>query len=224
MKNERTIPWFEVDALILEELNQTQVKHIGRILEIIGRYMLLRTDMLFNIYFRIYGEKLGLSFLKKAVREKLVIEYKFDLGRATEQDVYFYALKAGGYHALERASLPYLKIPYFSSYEEKSRIITANQYFIEHNYVPNLNFPVPLSRTLMFFYALNHDKQKIVCYFPDIVSQAAIQRFFTRFETKEGALDNIVFDKIEAELIPFGSYTRATHPKSVFGLSEDPTT
>lgn len=221
MKTERTIPWFEVDALILEELNQNQIKHIGRILEIIGRYMLLSTDMLFEVYRRIYNEKLGLSFLKKAVREKLIIEYKYDLGQSTEQDDYFYALKAGGYHALERASLPYVKIPYFSSYEEKSRIITANQYFIDHSYIPNLNFPVPLSRTLTFFYALNRDKQKVVCYFPKLVTQPAIQRFFTRFETKEGSLDNITFEKIEAELIPFGSYTRATHPKSVFGLSED---
>jgi len=217
MKNERTIPWYEVDTLILEELTQIQIKHIGRILEILGRYMLLSTEMLFEIYWRTYKEKLGLSFLKKAAREKLVIEYKFDLGQPTEREVYFYALKTSAYHALDRAALPYLKVPYFSSYEEKSRIITANQYMIDHSYVPDLKFPVPLSQTLKFFYVVNPVKQKIVGYFPNLVSQVAIERFFTKFETKEGTLDNISFEKITTEFIPFGSYTKATHPKNVFG-------
>ncbi|TGE31129.1 hypothetical protein [Desulfosporosinus sp. Sb-LF] len=218
MKNEQTIPWYEVDTLVLEELNQLQVKHIGRILEIIGRYMLLSTEMLFELYIQDYKEKLGLSFLKKAVREKLVIEYKYDLGQSSEQDVYFYALKTSAYHVLDRAALPYIKIPYLSAYEEKKRIITANQYFLNRGYVPDLKFPIPLSRTLKFFYALNPkaERQKIVGYFPSIVSQFAIERFFRKFETKEGSLDNITFEKITNKLIPFGQYTKATHPKNAW--------
>lgn len=217
MKNERTIPYYEVDTLILEELTQIQIKHIGRILEILGRYMLLSTEMLFEIYWRTYKEKLGLSFLKKAVREKLLIEYKYDLGQPSERDIYFYALKTSAYHTLNRAALPYLRIPYLSAHEEKSRIITANQYMLDHSYVPDLKFPVPLSRTLTLFYAVNLDKldkRKIVLYFSNLVSQVAIERSFGKFDIKEESLDNIAFEKITNQIIDFGQYTKATHPRS----------
>lgn len=214
MKNERTMPHYEVDVLILEELTQIQVKHIGRILELLGKYMILSTEMLFDLYLENFKEKLGLSFLKKAVRDKLLIEYKFDLGQASERDVYYYALKPSTYHALERAALPYLKIPYLSAYDEKSRIITANQYFQNKGYVPDLKFPVPLSRTLKFFYSYNSEKQKIVCYFPNLTTQGAIERFFLKFKLKEGSLDNIIFEKITVDMIQFGNYTKATHPNS----------
>jgi len=213
MKNDRTIPWYEVDVLILEEMTQIQIKYIRGILEILGRYMLLNTEMLYELYLRNYGEKLRLQFLKKAVHDKLLVEYKYDFGQKSEREMYFYALKTNaGFHALERDNLPYIKIPYLSAYEEKSRIITANQYFIECGYVPDLKFPIPLSKTLKFFYALNSEKQKIVTYFPNLASQVAIERYFAKFEIKE-SLDNITFEKITTELIPFGLYTKATHPK-----------
>jgi len=214
MKDDRTIPGYVVDVLILEEMTQIQIKYIRGILAILGRYMLLTTEMLYELYKRNYGEPLRLQFLKKAVHDKLVVEYKYDLGHKSECEIYFYALKTNaGFHALERDNLPYVRIPYLSAYEEKSRIITANQYFIECGYVPDLKFPIPLSKTLKFFYALNSKEQRIVTYLPTLASQAAVERYFAKFDIKEESFDNISFEKITTELIPFGLYTKATHPK-----------
>jgi len=215
-KDDRTIPGYVVDVLFLEEMTQIQIKFIRGILEILASYMLLTTEMLYELYERNYGEKLHLQFLKKAVQTTLVIEYHFDLGQKSECKTYFYALNGPGYHALDRDNIPYRKYRFMSAYEEKSQIITANRYFIDNKYVPDIKFPIPLSKTLKFFYALNSEKQRIVAYLPTLVSQAAVERYFAKSDIKE-SLDNITYEQITTELIPFGLYTKATHPKDALG-------
>jgi hypothetical protein len=77
--NSRIIPISEIDVIFHEELSLNQVTTTYRIIQILSEYVFLTTDMLMTVYKQRFKEHLGLGALKKAVRERLIIEYKDDL-------------------------------------------------------------------------------------------------------------------------------------------------
>jgi hypothetical protein len=91
--NSRIIPISEIDVIFHEELSLNQVTTTYRIIQILSEYVFLTTDMLMTVYKQRFKEHLGLGALKKAVRERLIIEYKDDLNETTEKPIYYYALK-----------------------------------------------------------------------------------------------------------------------------------
>lgn len=92
----RQIHFTEVDILLQEEFNAREKQVITRILEILGICMVLETSQLFEIYQHEFDEKLKLKYLKLAVREKLIVEYKKNYQHKTEENQYFYELKKSG--------------------------------------------------------------------------------------------------------------------------------
>lgn len=200
MYDDRSIPKFEVDILILEEFNADQVEQIFNIMEILGRYMLVDRDMLFEIYEKKYSKKMGISYLRKAVKEKLVIEYKYNYEQVTEQEVYFYQLKDSGFYALDRDEVRSRKLPFSASSEQKSRVLGFNTFAIKNNYTPSLNLNLP--KNLSFFLA---DDNKI-CYFSDIISLEKIEEFTSQYPKIQFTLKEIT-EKYD------GHKTKAVNPK-----------
>ena len=147
-----------------EELTQIQLKHIFNIISILAKYMLLTTDMLMELYQRTYHEKMGLSYLKRAVKEKLIIEYQYDLDEVSEKKEYYYALKGSTYNYLKQNRIAFLKLPPQAAYEEKSRILTCNKYIIEHGYQPNIS--MVLDSNLQYFFTI----QNVICYFHNLIT------------------------------------------------------
>lgn len=216
MYDNRTIPNFEVDVIIKEELNQTQLKHISRILELLAEYMLLDSETLFYVYQKRYREKLGLSYLKKSVKEKLLIEYKYNYEDETEQDVYFYCLKDSAFYALDKANIQYAKLPYFASYEEKSRLLTFNKFVIDAGESLDTEFSQP--RNLAFF----KTKSGKICYFSEVVSLENVKECIqknskTKKKKDEEAeldpADLFEFVEVNIESVDFGKKTKAVNPK-----------
>jgi hypothetical protein len=201
----RIINQNELDILFFEEFSQNQVHHITKILLILAQYALLSTDMLMQLYLKNCDEKMGLSFLKRAVKEKLIIEFKENLETSEEKCQYYYALKSSTVFYLQQNRIPCIKMPFVAGYEEKSRLLTFNSYAIQRNFT--LNQQIPLDLNLRFFVT----NQKVICYFRDYIDPEKIRGQLQKCEDK----GEIKFEEILMPLLEIGQYTRAIHPKDV---------
>jgi hypothetical protein len=207
---ERSRTKVELDVLFQEVFNQDQLKNISRVLTILGKYVLLEQDMLFKIYESTYGEKLGFSYLKKAVANNLVVCYKFadDNG---EQDNYFYCLKRTAYPALQAAHIKFLELPYFALQEGKEKLLTYNKFLMENKQTPAVEYP--LMPGLNFFITDND----CICYFPITNITSVIETISKMLKIKkDDVMDTFAFAEINLELIPFGNKTKGLDPKEIY--------
>ena len=150
-------PW-EADILMQEILNQKQKKIISRILIILGQHKLLDTDMLMKIYVNNYNEKLNIRYIKKAVKENLIVEYKKNLDTKEEEEIFFYELKEISFYILEKAGYKNIsknKIPIFWANEERTKILTINKYLIEEAHDVETNFPKTFENISEIYDTLN---------------------------------------------------------------------
>ena len=137
---DRSLAKYELDVLFTEIFNPIQCTIIARILKILGKYKLLTNDMLFKIYLHEYGENLKLKYLERAVKEYLIIKYKYnhdekDFRNKSEKDIYFYSLKRNSYQIMEMNRENYFSMPYFLEYEDRNRILNFNNFLIENERV-----------------------------------------------------------------------------------------
>lgn len=93
----------EVEILFLETFNITEREEVLNVLKIIGKMVILDTESLYEAYDLLYYKKLKLKYVKLAVKNNLLIEYKKNYGTEQEEDKYFYTLKSGGKFALDLA-------------------------------------------------------------------------------------------------------------------------
>ena len=203
--NSRIINQNEIDAIFYEELNQQQVTHIFKIIFILSQYIFLTTDMLVQIYKEKYDEKMGLSYLKRAVKERLIIEYQEDLDEPTEQKIFYYALKSSTILYLQQNRIPIIKMPPCAGHEEKSRLLTYTRYAIEKGYT--LNQQMPLDLLLRYFIT----NQSTICYFSSVIS---LQQIKSELQKNKNELA-YQFDEITTQIINVGKYTRAVDPRSM---------
>ena len=203
--NSRIITQNELDVLFYEEFTQFQLQHVFNIIFLLSQYMLLTTDMLIYLYEKQYNEKMGLSYLKRSVKEKLIIEYQYDLNEATEKKIFYYALKSSTFLYLKQNRISFAKIPPYCAYEEKSRILTFNKYAIQKGYTLNIN--MPLDSEIRYFVT----NQNVICYFPNYITEGVIQNELRkkRIEIEFG------FEVISIPRVEVGKYTRAINPKDV---------
>lgn len=203
--NSRNINPNELDILFYEEFTQLQLSHIFNIIFILSEYMLMTTDMLMHIFEKKYEEKMGLSYLKKAVKEKLIIEYQYDLDEVSEKKIFYYALKSSTYNYLRQNQIPFLKLPPYAAYEEKSRLLTFNKYIIQKGYTPNII--IPFDFEFRFFVA----NPNVICYFPDLISITDIQHEMRKKKIEFASC----FEAIEIQNVEVGKYTRAVNPRDI---------
>ena len=130
--NSRIIPINEIDIAFYEEFTQLQVTVIYRIVNLLAKYILLETSMLMRAYQAEYQKKLGLSYLKRAVKERIVIEYQDNLETTSEKPIFYYALKSSSLAYLHVNHHEYLKMPFGAGHIEKSRLLAFNAFAIEN--------------------------------------------------------------------------------------------
>lgn len=114
----RIINQNELDILFYEEFTQLQVSHIFKIINILAQYVFLNSHMLMELYMTQNNEKMGLSYLKRAVGEKLIIEYQEDINQATEKSIFYYALKSSTILYLQHNNISAIKMSVSSGYTE----------------------------------------------------------------------------------------------------------
>ena len=122
----------EADVVFQELLTQEEKFYILRILRILAVYVILESHMLGIVYEQFYHEKLRLKFIKKAARERFVIEY-LNKGVPTEEKVYFYELKSGGIHILNKAGYYHIEASYRWTNLERSALLEYNRECISNN-------------------------------------------------------------------------------------------
>lgn len=203
--NSRIINQTELDVIFYEELTQQQVSHVFKIITILAQYVLLDTNMLVRIYREQYKDNMGLSYLKRAVKEKLIIEYQEDYEESSEQKLYYYALKSSTLIYLQQNRIPYLRMPFCAGHEEKSRLLTYNSYAMQRDML--LNLQQPLDIFLRYFITV----QNVICYFPNCISKSEIQ---VELQNRKLEID-YRYESVSIPLLRVGKHTRARHPRDV---------
>lgn len=127
----RSISRYDVETLFTDVLTLSQIEEIGNLLKILGRYVFLERGQLDHFAERIYGEKIGLSFLHKAVTCKLVAEIQDDKNDSR----YYFQLKSGGFYFLESVKFPFRRLPIDAGKKEREKILAINEYIIKKNYL-----------------------------------------------------------------------------------------
>ena len=94
--------------------------------------MLLETSMIYKVYEKRHGEKIQLKMIKKAARDLLITEFKYNLGFDDEKPLFFYCLKKnGGDHILQSGEYEFQMLPYFWTSEQYTKLLTFNRYIID---------------------------------------------------------------------------------------------
>lgn len=205
MLKNRIISKNELDILFSEELTQLEIRHLGRLIIILGKYLILDTAMLFALYKTFYGEKLKMKYLKQAANLKLVIEYKYNLESDDEKNIYYYALKESSYYLLYRSNIQYLRVPLLSTDQEKSRVLNFNKFAIEQGY------EIAYCETdFSYFLLKNH---KIVCFYADITTKEAIMSALAtkKINTAQYSFKEIIVENV----LEFGLMTKAMDPTHI---------
>lgn len=215
MASYRTIGKYDLDVLFQEVYNQTEKKIIGRILMILGDYLLLETSQLFEVYKRRFSEDLKLTYIKKAVKDLLINEFQYNLSEETEKNVFFYALKKnGGEYILVAGGYKFVTMPYFWATKEKSIILTFNKYLIENNYDEKVSE--------MFVFLLNKgifidNSLENVYFISKIIEEEEVEtivdNYMEQIKPQPILPPNII--SISAELEDFGKLTSASDPRVV---------
>ncbi|OMF25632.1 hypothetical protein BK133_21310 [Paenibacillus sp. FSL H8-0548] len=142
---ERTIGKFEIEALFRDVLNQSQIESVSKLLKLLGLYVFLEKSMLDTLAERHFGEKIGLSFIKKAVRYNLIAELQSE----DDNDCYFFQLKTGGFIFLDDIGFKYRKLPLDASRKERSRLLAINEFLIDRKYLLSSDYGLALYEPLI---------------------------------------------------------------------------
>lgn len=224
---DRSLAKYELDVLFTEIFNPIQCTIIARILKILGKYKLLTNDMLFKIYLHEYGENLKLKYLERAVKEYLIIKYKYnhdekDFRNKSEKDIYFYSLKRNSYQIMEMNRENYFSMPYFLEYEDRNRILNFNNFLIENDIWDNFDYRFSSFWDYRFFMM----EDDVVYYYEDVIDEYEIDSImldtdvvkYRKIENERVRLTYFKFKKIKIDnldLIDFGEKTTAMNPKNV---------
>lgn len=215
MASYRTIGKYDLDVLFQEVYNQREKKIIGRILMLLADYLVLETSILFKLYKARYKEDLKLQYIKKAARDLLIVEFKYNLSEETEKNIFFYALKKnGGEHILKSGNYDFTMIPYFWAYQEISIILTFNKYFAENNFDEKIStFLINYLSKGIFF-----NKEFDQAYFlSKIISENEVDKIvsdlYERINPKPIFPPQVV--EISEEIMDFGELTSASDPRVV---------
>lgn len=191
MPDAREMRYSDVDILMHEEFNLREKQVVGRILELLGVYRVATTDQLFKAYRRRYKAELKLKYLKLAVKNKLVIEYRKNGGnRDLAEDVFFYELKKAGVYVLKEANKMQFATNYLDDARTKGAILLYNQMVLDtHGEL--------LTRAHHEYRECYEDKTNKINTFREFLQDVA---------------DLVDSFKPEGEAY-FGKYTKATDPR-----------
>lgn len=215
----RSLSSFEVVTLFEEVLNSHYSTAIGRILKILGIYMLMDTNQLMQRYQKIYGEKLRLKYIKKAVNYNLISEFKYNSSTKGEKDIYFYKTKLSGRMYLKNINFKFNNMPLDSELHHIQQVLTLNEYLLSKGYIlPQRG----ISDVKKGFYGTSKEQKRIMCYFSNKITKSELinilikivqdkvdsrNKDYDKIITKEDICHMFKFEPIEIPLIYFGDLT-----------------
>lgn len=214
----RSIPRFDLDTMFLEIYTQREKLVISRILILLGDYMVLETSMLYELYFKLFSEKLNIKILKKAAQDLLIVEYKYNLYQKDEKPLFFYTLKKnGGDYLLKEAGYEVIQLPFFWANYEKSIVLTFNKYFIENGIKEKINKDFLKYIKVGLFLS----KSKENAYFlTQITTKQELVELLSVFDVLDNKnsislSDYVNYVPIKTSLIDFGELTSGVAPNDI---------
>lgn len=217
---DRSLTKFEVINLFEDVLNSEERKVLSTIIRILGIYMLLETNQLFQIYERMTRQKLKLKFIKKAVRYNLISEYQYESMVDGEKEVYYYSVKLSGRIFLNQIDSKYNDVPLDADIALRQRILALNEFLIIKRYI--MLPGQALSHQKGIYEVKGKENEKTICFFPEISDYRSVIYFMVNYEnrnkngddnraTKEDVLMKYEFEIIEDNKdYYFGNLTIAT--------------
>lgn len=127
----RSINKADIETLFRDILNQTQIYNISNLLKLLGMYVFLERRQLDVLAARHFGDKIGLSFIQKAIKYNLVAEMQAD----GNYDTYYFQCKSGGYMFLEAIGYKYRKLPLDAAAVERGKILAINDFLIKNDHL-----------------------------------------------------------------------------------------
>lgn len=177
---------FEAEKIINDnEISFKQLEKIKKIIDVLSRYICVNRDIL-NYRAK---EKIGLSYIKKAVDLDLIVQI-YDI----ENEEYYYKLAQNCKYLLDKHSKKYNQIDIFSSVSEFENLITVNLFLIQKKKDFNKN----LFSTKAFI----NKKTKEIFYFKELINQNEILRSLSNKDSNFKKIKNLYnFIDIKKEMI-----------------------
>lgn len=161
----RSLTRYELDILFRNILNQDQIKYISLLCKLLGRYMILDREMINTRA----GEKIGLSYIKRAIENGLITELQYQDGKGKKPEYYF-QLNTAGVAFLESIEYRANILRLDTDQAARERILSFNRYAIDEGYEINLYYPVGFKYNY-FFCNSSRTKKCVVCYFENKISE-----------------------------------------------------
>lgn len=226
---DRSLTSFEVVNLFEDVFEPDQKEIISTIIKILGVYMVLETNQLFQIYERMTKKKLKLKYIKIAVKYNLIAEYQYNSTVDGEKDLFFYSTKLSGRTFLINIGFKYNGLLLDTTIDLKQRILTLNEFLIENRYLMSNRHTLS---HLDGIYEVGDSKGgKVVCYFGEISTErnavSYMVNYANRFKgpddipiTREEVLEKYRFEQVITDKkYYFGDLTIAT-PYSYIYMDE----
>lgn len=177
--DDRILRYPELDIIFYEKCNQAQLEHMINIIKVLGQYILLDTAMLMQAYQDRYKEPMGLSYLKRAVKEKLIIEYSEKPDSVDEAVRHYYVLKPTIHQYLNQNNIATNKLHFTSAHAEKSRLLTFNAFAFQNRISPEIgNHQDDKAR----FFLCDNDR---ICHFSDWVDDIYIRTWLNERKVEQ---------------------------------------
>lgn len=174
--------------LMVQDLPLDQKAKMLKALFIISKYMIVNRDMLDSLA----GEKIGLSFIKRAIDYDLIVEIN---SKDDSIKDCFYMLGMGGCSLLELDNIEFNSFKLTQMHEEYNKVLMFNNSCIENNCKLLFSKYNDLN-DYNFFHTKNKTKDTIF-YFEDFISKkrvtSAIKSIFVR--SIKDSVDEIPVDR-----------------------------
>lgn len=141
---DRSISKFEIETLFRDVLNLDQIEQISNLIKILGLYVFLDRKQIDVLAERHFGQKVGLSYLRKAVQYNLVSEIQAE----GEFERFYFQPKLGGFIFLETIDFPHRKLQLDANKKDREKLLAINDYLIENGHLLKENREQPLFEPL----------------------------------------------------------------------------
>lgn len=175
-KNKNRPSMQEIERLFYSgKLSERTRNMIGTTVQILGRYMFIDRNILNYRAEKIIGEKIGLSFIKRAIELEIIVELQDAMFPLKDPDKisgnhFYYTLAVGGLNLLRLSKTTFRQFNILDKYEEKLRVLQFNYMAMDDK----LNWIFSEYSDLkeyLYFHCKDSKDRNVILYFSDEINK-----------------------------------------------------
>lgn len=205
-KNNRKTLIHEVERLFHSgDLSQRKKDMIGRLVRVLGEYMLVDRDILNKRAEEMFGEKIGLSFIKKAIELELIIELQDSMFPMKNPDEisgnhFYYSLAAGGLNLLRLSKTSFRHFNILDSYEARLRVLQFN-YMVMDKGMEWIFSKYSDLKNYLYFHCKESNGKDVIVYYSDQISQNEIILLLKAIHISQISSEQNEDDSVQTEYV-----------------------